>query len=307
MKEIMGNIMDKTPPLIIACIPAYQVETTLGNVLVQTQPYVDQIIVCDDGSLDHTSEIAQVFGAEVICHDRNLGYGAAIKSLFEEAVRIEADIVITLDGDGQHSPSQIPSFLRELDKKNADIVIGSRFIEGSYSGAPIWRTLGIRFLTLLTSHGNHLTDNQCGFRAYSSKALNSLNLIEDGMGISTEIIIKAQAKKLTIVEVPVSVLYDKNSSSKHPVAHGVGVLLDTVKHLAMKRPLLVFGVPGFFSLCVATLFWFMMFRIYSDTHMMSTNVALLALSATLIGLIFVMTSITIWIIVSIENARTATV
>jgi glycosyltransferase involved in cell wall biosynthesis len=94
--------MINNKPFIIACIPAYNEEKTIAKVIIKTQKYVDKVIVCDDGSKDMTSEIAERLGAIVIKHERNMGKGEALRNLFKKAIELNADIVITLDGDGQH-------------------------------------------------------------------------------------------------------------------------------------------------------------------------------------------------------------
>ncbi|MEM2613688.1 MAG: glycosyltransferase family 2 protein, partial [Nitrososphaerota archaeon] len=112
---------------VIACIPAYNEEKTIAKVILKTKKYVDKVIVCDDGSIDMTAEIAEALGAEVIRHERNMGYGAAISSLFKKAVEEGADIMVTLDGDGQHDPDEIPKLIKPIVEDEADVVIGSRF------------------------------------------------------------------------------------------------------------------------------------------------------------------------------------
>jgi len=124
-------------PLIVACIPAFNEERSIGGVVVRTLKHVDRVIVCDDGSVDFTGEIAESMGATVVRHERNLGYGAAIARLFEEALRLGADVVVTLDGDGQHDPTEIP----RLGEGDVDIV-----------------RAGIRVITGLASNGRSARD-----------------------------------------------------------------------------------------------------------------------------------------------------
>jgi len=140
------------PPRVVACIPAYDEENSIGPVILRARSYVDLVLVCDDGSSDLTGVIAAMMGASVITHERNMGYGAAIRSLFEEARRLGADVVVTLDADGQHDPSEIGSLLSRLDEGDVDIVIGSRFVDGGGSEAPGWREKGIRLLPGLGLH-----------------------------------------------------------------------------------------------------------------------------------------------------------
>ena len=188
----------------------------------------------------------------MVRHQRNMGYGASLHSLFWETLRLGADVAVTLDGDGQHDPAEIPRLVERLG--DADIVIGSRFLEGGGSEAPGWRNAGIRLITGLTSNGElHLTDAQSGFRAYNRRALESIVLTEEGMGASTEILVKAGKNGLRVAEVPVSISYGGGHSTHNPVAQGIDVVLSTVKHLSMRRPLLFFGLPGLLALCVHAL------------------------------------------------------
>lgn len=292
-------------PFVVACIPAYKEEDYIGDVVSKTMKFVDRVLVCDDGSGDDTGSIARDIGAHVILHDQNLGYGAALQSLFKEARDLKANFVVTLDGDGQHEPKEIPLLLDRLMMGDVDIVIGSRFIDCGSSEAPKWRERGIKLITgLVKNNGLHLTDAQSGFRAYNRNAIESLIITEDGMGASTEILLKAEDNGLRVAEVPVNISYHENSSTENPVLHGFDVLLTTVKHLSMRRPLLFYGLPGFLSLCISTIFWVMTLKIFSVTRMISTNIALIALGTTLIGLILMTTAIILWTLVNLIREKT---
>jgi glycosyltransferase involved in cell wall biosynthesis len=118
----------KAKPLIIACIPAYNEEKTIAKVVLLTKKYVDTVVVCDDGSADMTSELAEELGAEVIRHEKNRGYGAALASLFRRAREINADVMVTLDADYQHNPDYISRLVEPILKGEANMVIGSRFL-----------------------------------------------------------------------------------------------------------------------------------------------------------------------------------
>ena len=296
-----GNVEN---PFVVACIPAFDEERTIGGVVVRTMKYVDQVVVCDDGSGDLTGEIAGGLGAVVVRHERNMGYGASLRSLFAEARRLGADVVVTLDGDGQHNPEEIPLLVERLGAGDVDIVIGSRFLEGGGSKAPGWRRTGIKLITGLASNGElRVTDAQSGFRAYNRRALESLVLTEQGMGVSTEILLKAGENGLRVAEVPIKISYDEGSSTHNPFVHGLEVVLSTVKHLSMRRPLLFYGLPGFFALCVAALFWVMTLRIFAATRGISTNVVLIALSATIVGLMLMTTGIILWVLISVVRER----
>jgi len=285
---------------VVACIPALNEERNIGAVIVRTKRFADRIIVCDDGSSDLTGEIAEGLGATVIRHGRNLGYGAALRSLFSEASRNEADFIVTLDADGQHDPSEIPRLLEVLSGDGVDMVIGSRFVDGGGSDAPAWREQGIKIITGMVSNGeNSVTDAQSGFRAYTRKALQSIPITEDGMGASTEILLRAQEGGLRIAEVPISVEYSGDSPSQNPIVHGFDVALSTFKHLSLRRPLLFYGLPGFVLLCLAGAFWVWTLRIFAASRTISTNVAIIALSGTIVGGMLMTTAIILWAIISV--------
>jgi glycosyltransferase involved in cell wall biosynthesis len=289
-----------TSTFIVACIPALNEEKNIGAVIVRTKRYVDSVIVCDDGSSDLTAEIAEGLGATVIRHNRNSGYGAALRSLFSRALDTEAEFIVTLDGDGQHNPAAIPRLLNAFSGEDVDIVVGSRFIEGGRSEAPPWRERGIKVITELITNGDmRVTDAQSGFRAYRRGVLELITLTEDGMGASTEMLLKAQNMNLKIAEVPINIVYPQNSSSHNPVLHGFDVILATFKHLSLRRPLIFYGVPGFLSLCISAIFWIWTFKRFTVYRELSTNITLIALSTTVVGLMLMTTAIILWAMISV--------
>ncbi|MEM4610735.1 MAG: glycosyltransferase family 2 protein, partial [Thermoproteota archaeon] len=224
-------------PFIVACIPAFNEEKTIASVVVKAMRHVDKVIVCDDGSTDLTREIAEKLGAKVIAHERNMGYGSALNSLFNEAGVEDAEIIVTLDADGQHNPDDIPRVIEPILRGEADIVIGSRFLDESGKQIPRYREVGVKTITKLANKASYseLTDAQSGFRAYSRKALEKLKPSEMGMGASTEILVKAYENGFRVKEVPVKIKYEGETSSQNPVSHGLEVVMSTVKHLSIRR------------------------------------------------------------------------
>jgi len=291
-------------PFIVACIPAYNEERTIARIVMLAQKHVDKVIVCDDGSTDMTGEIASKLGAEVIRHERNMGYGAALSILFEKAREVKAHVMVILDADGQHNPDDIPKLLTPIVEGEADIVIGSRFI-GKAENIPKYRKAGIKVITGLAKAAsyNNITDAQSGFRAYSRKAIESIRISETGMGASTEILIKAKDGNLKIIEVPIKINYDKDSSTQNPISHGMDVILSTVKQMSMRRPLLFYGIPGFASLLVALFFWVWTIQIFAATRQIVTNIALIAIAATIVGLMLLTTAVILWVLVSIIREK----
>ena len=167
-------------------IPAFNEEKQLPKILPKLMEITNSIIVCDDGSTDKTSTIAKEFGAKVVKHEKNLGYGAAIKSIFQTASEINSDVLVTFDADGQHRIQDINKVLQPIKDGKSDIVIGSRFLDDN-NEVPGYRKLGIKIITKVTNASikKHFTDSQSGFRAYKKQVLENIMLTEEGMGIST--------------------------------------------------------------------------------------------------------------------------
>jgi len=294
-----GFCLNKNRPFVVAAIPAYDEEKTIARVVLQTQRYVDRVVVCDDGSRDLTAEIAEGLGAEVIKHNKNLGYGASIQSLFRRAKELNADVMVTLDGDGQHDPHEIETLVKPVLKDYMDIAIGSRFLGKKRNRhVPAVRRWGIKVITKLTGIATNkaISDAQHGFRAYGRKALEGLSLFENGMGVSVEVLLKAKEKGLKVVEVPVGCNYHglEKTSKEGPLSHGMGVVMSIIKLIVEDKPLIFLGVPGFASLLVGMLFGIGMLQIYVAEHRIVTNIALASIAFTLIGMFSIFTAITLY-------------
>ncbi|MDI6846765.1 MAG: glycosyltransferase family 2 protein [Candidatus Bathyarchaeia archaeon] len=299
--KLVGVSEARAKPFVVVGIPAFNEEKTIAKVVLKAQKYADKVVVCDDGSKDLTAEIAERLGAEVIRHDTNLGYGAAIQSLFRRARELNADVMVTLDADGQHDPREIPALLKPVLKDEADVAAGSRFLdkERRIEDMPLYRRLGVKAITRLTGVAmNHeLSDAQHGFRAYGRKALEWLKLSEDGMGVSVEILLKAREQGLRVVEVPVRCSYrGLETSTRGPLRHGVSVVMSIVRLVVEERPLLFLGVPGVVSLMAGIMFGFWMFQIYIAEHHIVTNIALASIAFVMIGMFSIFTAITLYAI-----------
>jgi glycosyltransferase involved in cell wall biosynthesis len=228
----MYKVIRNTSSLkVIAAIPCFNTERSIAHVVKHTKEYTDGVIVIDDGSKDKTSETASAAGAKVIKHDFNQGYGAAIKSCFKAFQNSDADILVTIDGDGQHSPQEIPLLVRPILNKEADVVIGSRFINNL--NMPRYRKFGIKMITFLWNFGSRtrVTDSQSGFRAYNKRVVQGLELTENGMSLSIEILEKIRKKKPVIKEVPINCSYENNNCTLTGKAffHGFGVACSVLR------------------------------------------------------------------------------
>jgi len=302
--ELVG--VAEAKPFVVVGVPAFNEERTIARVVLGAQKYADKVVVCDDGSSDLTAEIAERLGADVVRHEKRLGYGAALRSLFRRARELNADVFVTLDGDGQHEPREIPGVVKAVVEDGVDVAIGSRFVDESLArGMPWYRRFGVRFITRLVNGGARrgVRDAQSGFRAYSRRALESLDLTEDGMGVSVEILLEARKRGLKVGEVAASCRYDGDlkPSKLNPVSHGVSVVMSLVRRVVEERPLTYLGLPGALCLLVGVFFGVWMLQIYAAEHHIVTNIALAAIAFVLIGLFAVFTAITLYAITRITT------
>ena len=174
-------------PYIVAGMPMYNEEETIGSVVIRALRHVDEVICIDDGSSDASARIAEACGATVIRHRVNRGYGGALKTLFLHASEINADALVLLDSDGQHETNDIPAMLEPILNGEADFTIGSRFVEGGGgTDMPAYRRLGIKVITAASNLSSDLgiKDTQSGFRAFSKTALERLRFDSEGMELS---------------------------------------------------------------------------------------------------------------------------
>jgi glycosyltransferase involved in cell wall biosynthesis len=222
----------RTKPKIIAAIPCFNEEQFISDVVMRTRRYADRVIVVDDGSTDSTSEAAQSAGAHVIRHERRQGAGAATRSAFEAAKTYDADVLVTLDGDSQHNPDEIPQVLAPILNGEADLAIGSRFLQPTQeTNIRRYRKFGINVITWLYNLSSKVkvSDSQSCFRAHSRRLLKDIDITESGFGFSVEVLIKARRKGFVITEVPISCVYHSQGSSLNPVAHGLGVAFNVIR------------------------------------------------------------------------------
>jgi glycosyltransferase involved in cell wall biosynthesis len=281
-------------------IPAYNEEKNIAKIIVKLKKTVDQIIVCDDGSTDSTSEIAESLGATVVKHAKNSGYGMAIRSIFLKSKEINADILVTLDADGQHKIEDINKIIKPVVDGEADISIGSRFLKED-NNTPGYRKLGVKIITKVTnsSLSEKITDAQSGFRAYNNKVLQSLTPADSGMGISTEILIKSSNLGLKIVEVPTEIQYEGDTSTQNPVSHGTEVLMSTLKYISIERPLRFYGIPSAIFFVIGLTFTFLSIQYYAEIGKLNTNLTLVAAGTLLIAIILIVTAILLYSLVSV--------
>jgi len=281
-------------------IPAYNEEKNIAKIIVKLKKMVDQILVCDDGSTDSTCAIAESLGVTVIKHPENSGYGMAIRSIFLKAREINADLLVTIDADGQHKIEDINKIIKPIADGRADISIGSRFLKED-NNTPSYRKLGVKVITKVTNSSltEKVTDAQSGFRAYNNKVLQSLTPSDSGMGISTEILIKSSKLGFKIAEVPTEIQYEGDTSTQNPVSHGTEVLMSTLKYISIERPLRFYGIPSFIFFAIGLIFTFSSIQYYTEVGRLNPNISLVAVGTLLIGVILAVTAILLYSLVSV--------
>ena len=290
---------------IIIGIPAFNEEKNIAGIITKLADITDTIIVCNDGSSDLTSDIAEKMGAFVINHEKNLGYGAAIRSIFLKAKELDGDILVTFDADGQHRIEDIEKVTKPIIDQEADLVIGSRFLDESEKEVPRYRKVGIKVITKITNASikKQLTDSQSGFRAYSKKVLAELNPSELGMGISTEILIKASSKNFRITEVPIKILYAGDTSTHNPISHGSSVILSTIKYTSIEHPLKFYGIPSMILFIIGISFTYLSAEYYAEIGRLNTNLTIIAAGTVLIAVVLLITSVLLYSLVSVVREK----
>ena len=285
-------------------IPAYNEEKNIASIIMKLKKITDHIIVCNDGSTDMTEEISKELNVTVINHSRNMGYGSAIRSIFLKAKELQADILVTFDADGQHRVVDVQNVTKPIIDDKADIVIGSRFLENK-SDIPEYRKFGIKIITKITNSSlkEKLTDSQSGFRAYSKNVLKNITPSESGMGVSTEILIKASSAGHKITEVPITIMYGSDTSTHNPVSHGTSVLFSSIKFTSIEHPLKFYGIPAIIFLGMGFVFMLWTFQTYAVEKEIITNIALIGIGSLVIGIVFLLTAILLYSLVSVVRER----
>ena len=231
---------------IIAILPAFNEEISIGSMVLHAREHAERVIVVDDGSSDRTVEIARFAGAEVIRHLKNKGKGAALKTGFDLAGQNGAKVIVTMDTDGQHDPEEIPKLVAPILQGEADMVNGSRYMNGKDRNTPFYRRIGQNVLDKATNFnsGLQITDTQSGFRAFAKHTLPVFRFKSNGLAIESEMLKDASNAGLKIKEVEIGVRYDVDCSSENPVTHGLRVLVKILEDIELNRPLYYFTAPG---------------------------------------------------------------
>src|SRR5450432_3460765 len=276
---------------ILALVPAFNEDRFIASVVLKALHFVDEVIVVDDGSTDETSSLAEAAGARVVQLPTNMGKASAINAGFAVARELKAQALVMLDGDGQHSPTDIPALLKPILSGEADVVVGSRFL-GVASEIPRWRQFGQHALTLATNaaSGVALSDSQNGFRAFSRRAVDSFDFQTRGFSVESEMQFLIKHHELTVREVPIAVNYDEKRK-RNPIAHGLQVLNGIMRMIGQNRPLFFFGVPGMLIMLLGLLFGYGVVDSYNVTEKLAVGSALIAITLVIIGTVTLFTGI----------------
>lgn len=204
-------------PRVLTALPVYNEERHIPDVLPAVAAYSQDVLVVDDGSSDGTPNVLRSFpNVRTIRHDRNMGYGAALRTAFLYAQEQGYDAVVTIDCDGQHEPKLIPTLVERLfaevaDGRPVDMVSGSRYLK-TFDGASVppadRRRINMRITDLLNDClGLGLTDSFCGFKAYRTASLSAFDVTELGYAMPLQHWVQAVAAGLKVVEFPVPLVY----------------------------------------------------------------------------------------------------
>ena len=274
---------------VVVVIPAFNEERLIGSVVLKTLCYPVKVIVVDDGSIDLTADLAARAGAQVLHLPENLGKGAALNAGVQKALEYDPDAVILIDADGQHLPGELPIVLAPVLEGRADIVVGSRYIKEG-NKVPFHRILGHKFFNFLTgaASGVSVSDSQCGFRAFSRRALDKIHFSSIGFSVESEMQFWAHENKLVVEEVPVTIKYiDKPKRSV--MRQGMDVLSGVIKFTGQYRPLLYFGGTGGIVITVGVILGLRFVRIFLDSSQLALGSGLAAVLLSVVGMILIST------------------
>lgn len=199
---------------ILIIVPAYNEEKTIKDVILDLKRFGYEVLVVDDGSVDQTAKLAEEAGARVLRHFINLGQGAAIKTGFDFALKTDAKIVVTFDADGQHLVEDIPYLVQPILEGKIEVVNGSRFQQKQNVPFSRWLMNQVANLVTFILFGVYSTDSQSGFKVFSRKALEELEIKANGFDWASEVMAEIKRKKIKFLEAPIKVRYSRYSLSK---------------------------------------------------------------------------------------------
>lgn len=226
---------------IIVVLPAYNAVRTLKKVYQGIdRRIINYVVLVDDGSKDGTGSFSKKLKIDTIIHSQNKGYGANQKTCYQRALKLKADYVIMLHPDGQYDPKDLIKFVTVLKSKQADMVLGSRFLESGDKETPFYKSFSLKVIAFLFNLvlGTKLTEANTGYRGYTKKLLETIPFQKNGDGylFDPQMIIQAVHFGFNIAEVPVSKRYNperiepKFIQSIHHGLENVSLLLQYLLH-----------------------------------------------------------------------------
>jgi len=278
---------------ILVCIPAFNEGKVIDKVIKDCLKFSNEVVVCDDGSMDNTYEVADSAGADVIRHEKNIGKGESLRSLFKFARHSNHDIIVTIDGDGQFIPEEIPKLVKSIQENKSDLVIGYRFDDTTE--IPNYRRFGNKMLDKMTNMVEEISvrDTQSGFRAYSRKVIDDIDFKMKGFGADAEILIDAAKKGYRLSEEKITVIYDTGTktSTKNPISHTGEVISSLVEITAVRSPLKFMGIPGIILMIAGLYFTINVAVTFSEIGYFSIPFTLIGATCLALGLILFLMSI----------------
>jgi glycosyltransferase involved in cell wall biosynthesis len=214
---------------VVAVIPAFNEAASIGRVVAATLPYVEQVVVVDDGSRDETARLAAEAGAHVLVQPQNKGKGAALQRGGDYAVESGFDAIVALDADGQHDPRSIPALIEPLAHGQADMSVGSRKLQWS-THMPWIRRMTNAFMSALLSRvaGQPMEDTQSGYRCISVPVLRDVRVAASHFEAESEFLLKAARAGWRIAWVPIKAIYGDDVRPSH-----IRPVRDTIRFLRM--------------------------------------------------------------------------
>jgi glycosyltransferase involved in cell wall biosynthesis len=275
----------------VIVIPAFNEDRFIGSVVLKARQYADTIIVVDDGSTDATAGIAESAGALVICHERNLGKGVALQTGLNAAREHDPEVVVTFDADGQHCPTEIQAVIDPILSGRADVVIGSRYLQ-SGSDVPTMRIWGHKVFNLIThlASGIGASDSQSGYRAFSPRAIETIQIASNGFSVESEMQFIVKELGLRLVEVPITIRY-QDQPKRNVLAHGMLVLNGILRLVGQYRPLFFFGVSGSIMMLIGLGWGWIVVDIYQRSRQLAVGYAMISVLLTILGSLSLTTGI----------------
>ena len=244
---------------LVVLMPAFNEEELIGKTILKIPRKIHgvnkvEVLVVDDGSDDKTVEVAFNAGADrIVSHNKNLGVGAAFMTGIRNAISMDADVLVTLDADGQFPPEQISEFIIPILNQQCDVISGARFIDTIPKDYPRTKLWGNIIFSKLVSWitGQKFFDTQTGFRAYSKEAMLNVSVISD-FNFAQEVLIDLMFKKFKVEEMPIKILFDKNRKSRivrNIFSYSYKACITIIRSIFYHRPILAFGLFGIILVC----------------------------------------------------------